>query len=582
MLETVGTLVSRGPLAQLVEQGTLNPKVVGSIPTRPTRACATAFSFGGQVQSAHATAGRIDRTVRAGGRAHLRAPGTQRRRLGSSGGRGRGGDRSGAGAVVRDLKRGSHAAGRRAGRGGGRDRPGAGGGDRTSNGLELELALVLLAVSAIAARYALRPGGHDRRPASGATVAAPSHPVLIMNRWSGGGKVEKFGLVEECRRRGIEPVVLERGDDLLQLAADAVDRGADVIGMAGGDGSQALVASVAADRGVPHVCIPAGTRNHFALDLGLDRDDVVGALDAFGEAVERRIDLATVNGRVFVNNASMGVYAKIVQSPEYRDAKLKTAAAMLPGHARDRGAEPFDLRFAGPDGEQLATAHVILVSNDPYQLDHLDGRGTRPAWTRARWGSSPRGSRTPARRSSSRRSSRPAGSAGSRVGWSGSRHDFGSTPARRSRSASTARRRRSSRRWCSNPVPERCACGCPRTRAAFPRQRSPVPGRRRSWRSAQGRRGRHCKHRQADAGAERRAGHDVAQPVGLQVGAAPRHAGGPAAPRVHSHSGGGACRRPAARARPRSPRRRRHGPKERTCRTDQPGLGRAAPGSPPA
>jgi diacylglycerol kinase family enzyme len=246
----------------------------------------------------------------------------------------------------------------------------------TDNGLELELALVLLAVSAFAARYALRPAVTTAASVGKAVVAA-NHPVLIMNRWSGGGKVEKFGLVEECRKRGIEPVVLERGDDLLQLAAAAVDRGADVIGMAGGDGSQALVASVAAERGVPHVCIPAGTRNHFALDLGLDRDDVVGALDAFGKAVERRIDLATVNGRVFVNNASMGVYAKIVQSPEYRDAKMQTAAAMLPDML-GRGAEPFDLRFAGPRGEQVDSAHMILVSNDPYQLDHLDGRGTRP------------------------------------------------------------------------------------------------------------------------------------------------------------------------------------------------------------
>ena len=91
--------------------------------------------------------------------------------------------------------------------------------------------------------------------------------------------------------------------------------------MAGGDGSQALVASVAAQRGVAHVVVPAGTRNHFALDLGLDRDDVVGALDAFGPAVERRIDLAEVNGRVFVNNVSLGVYGEITQSEEYRDAE---------------------------------------------------------------------------------------------------------------------------------------------------------------------------------------------------------------------------------------------------------------------
>ena len=248
-----------------------------------------------------------------------------------------------------------------------------------NNGWLLELSLLLVVISAVAARSALRqpPDSPPLEGNSAVVGGRPRHPVLIMNPWSGGGKVEKFNLVEECRKRGIEPVVLSRGDDLLQLAHDALDRGADVIGMAGGDGSQALVASVASARDVPHVCIPAGTRNHFALDLGLDRDDVVGALDAYGDAVERRIDLATVNGRVFVNNASMGVYAKIVQSPEYRDAKLKTAAAMLPDMLGP-DAEPFDLRFTGPDGEQLPTAHMILVSNDPYELHHLDGRGTRP------------------------------------------------------------------------------------------------------------------------------------------------------------------------------------------------------------
>jgi diacylglycerol kinase family enzyme len=247
------------------------------------------------------------------------------------------------------------------------------------NGLALELALVLVGVSVVAAKYALDSPADDTATASATTtnVERARNPVLIMNPWSGGGKVDKFKLVEECGRRGIEPVVLKRGDDLLQLARDAVARGADVIGMAGGDGSQALVASVAAQHDVAHVCIPAGTRNHFALDLGLDRDDVVGALDAFGEAVERRIDLATVNGLVFVNNASMGIYARIVQSPEYRDAKIRTAAEMLPDMLGS-DAEPFDLRFTRPDGTEVPTAQMILVSNDPYDLDHIDGRGSRP------------------------------------------------------------------------------------------------------------------------------------------------------------------------------------------------------------
>ena len=245
--------------------------------------------------------------------------------------------------------------------------------------LAIAATIALASIGLAAARYALRRttrwlkaaelGGPRRGPAK--------HTVLLMNPWSGGGKVERFGLVEECRNRGIEPIVLTPGDDLLQLAEDAVARGADVLGMAGGDGSQALIATVAVEHHLPHVVIPAGTRNHLALDLGLDRDDVVGALDAYADGVERVVDLATVNGRVFVNNASLGLYAKIVQSAEYRDAKLRTAADMLPD-LLGPDAEPLDLRFTGPDGEEHLSAHMILVSNDPYQLDHLGGRGTRP------------------------------------------------------------------------------------------------------------------------------------------------------------------------------------------------------------
>ena len=165
--------------------------------------------------------------------------------------------------------------------------------------------------------------------------------------------------------------------DLRELAEDAVRQGADAIGMAGGDGSQALVASVAAQAGIPYVCVPAGTRNHFALDLGLNRDDVVGALDAFADGVEQQIDLATVNGRTFVNNASLGLYAKVVQSPEYRDAKLRTAAAMLPD-LLGPAADPLDLRFTGPGGEEHHTAQLILISNNPYQLVPMEGgAGTR-------------------------------------------------------------------------------------------------------------------------------------------------------------------------------------------------------------
>ena len=254
----------------------------------------------------------------------------------------------------------------------------------------LVVGLGLVAVSAAAARVTL----HEPRPAgSGSMVDAvassaaprPRHPVLIMNPWSGGGKVEKFGLEQRCRDRGIEPIVLVRGSDLLALAEDAVARGADVIGMAGGDGSQALVASVASRHGIPFVVIPAGTRNHFALDLGMDRADVVGALDAFTDGLDRRIDLAEVNGRVFVNNASMGLYAKIVQSAEYRDAKVQTAADVLPDLIGPDAA-PLDLQFTLPSGERATSANLILVSNNPYQLAHLRGAALRPRLDRGELG----------------------------------------------------------------------------------------------------------------------------------------------------------------------------------------------------
>jgi diacylglycerol kinase family enzyme len=246
------------------------------------------------------------------------------------------------------------------------------------HGLPVLGLIVAAAVSVGSARYALRaPAERARVAAMHATPVAPAeHPVLIMNLRSGGGKAERFHLADECGKRGIEPIVLQPGDDLLQLAEDAIARGADAIGMAGGDGSQALVATVASRRNVPHVCVPAGTRNHFALDLGLDRSDVVGALDAFAGAFERRIDLGSVNGRIFVNNASLGLYAEVVQSPEYRDAKISTAASILPG-LLGPDAKPLDLRFSGPDG-YYPTAHLILVSNDPYQMDHIGNMGTRP------------------------------------------------------------------------------------------------------------------------------------------------------------------------------------------------------------
>jgi diacylglycerol kinase family enzyme len=235
-------------------------------------------------------------------------------------------------------------------------------------------ALVILAglaVTLAATRAAFRlhvPLGSTR---------PPRHPVLFFNPKSGGGKAEKFNLAEEARARGIAPIELTLGTDLEQLVRATVADGADALAMAGGDGSQAVVAMVAAELDLPYACIPAGTRNHFALDLGVDRDDVVGALDSFVDGGERRVDLAEVNGRVFVNNVSLGLYAEAVQRPGYREAKLKTILDTLPDVLGPEG-EGIDLRWRGPGGHEHSSGAAILVSNNRYRLGRAVGSGTRP------------------------------------------------------------------------------------------------------------------------------------------------------------------------------------------------------------
>jgi diacylglycerol kinase family enzyme len=213
----------------------------------------------------------------------------------------------------------------------------------------------------------------------------PRHPVLLCNPWSGGGKVEQFGLLSLARELGVETVMLDRGLDLEQLARASVARGADCLGMAGGDGSQALVASIAVEHGLRFVCVSAGTRNHFALDLGLNRDDPRESMYAFRDAEERRIDYATANDRFFVNNVSLGVYAKIVQEESYRDAKVETTKSLLP-EMLGRQAEPFDLQFTTPDNERVDGAILVMVSNNPYVIGTSPDNAQRRHLDRGRIG----------------------------------------------------------------------------------------------------------------------------------------------------------------------------------------------------
>jgi len=202
--------------------------------------------------------------------------------------------------------------------------------------------------------------------------------VLLVNPRSGGGKAARAGVAERARAKGIEVVIFTSGQDLAALAHGAVASGADALGVAGGDGSLAIVAAAAAANSIPFVCVPAGTRNHFALDVGVDRHDVIGALDAFTNGAERQIDIAEVNGRTFLNNVSLGIYGDTVHSPAYRDAKVRTlletaAEVMRPG------AEAPALRLVDDLGREHRHLTVVLVSNNPYAVDRPLVTGTRPA-----------------------------------------------------------------------------------------------------------------------------------------------------------------------------------------------------------
>ena len=157
-------------------------------------------------------------------------------------------------------------------------------------------------------------------------AAPPRRPVLLINPRSGGGRRARRARRARARagNRGRRS---RTGQDLATVVREAVASGADALGMAGGDGSLAVVAAAACRHGLPFVCVPAGTRNHFAQDLGIDRRDVIGALRAFTDGVERRIDIGLVNGRLFLNNVSLGLYGDAVQQAAYRDAKLRSLVA---------------------------------------------------------------------------------------------------------------------------------------------------------------------------------------------------------------------------------------------------------------
>jgi diacylglycerol kinase family enzyme len=237
------------------------------------------------------------------------------------------------------------------------------------------VAVALAVVAAVAWRAAIRRSGRSDMPEQ--QTAPPRRPFVIMNPRSGGGKVGRFGLDTKAAEQGVEVALLEGPGhvDVAGLARHAVAGGADLLGVAGGDGTQALVAGIAAENALPFLVISAGTRNHFAMDLGLDRDEPGACLDALTEGVELCLDLGVIGGRTFVNNASFGAYAEVVQSPAYRDDKRGTTLKMLPDLLSGRSGPRLEVQI--DDDVTITAPKALLVSNNPYEMDDLAGLGRR-------------------------------------------------------------------------------------------------------------------------------------------------------------------------------------------------------------
>src|SRR6516165_2541804 len=238
------------------------------------------------------------------------------------------------------------------------------------------MAAVIWLLASVTARLALTDTDADWRMPEHPAQPPARHPYLIMNPRSGDGKVAKFDLKRKAEDLGAEVFLIGGPEpvDVAKVARAAVANGADLLGVAGGDGTQALVAGIAAEHGLPFVVISAGTRNHFALDLGLDREDPAACLGALSDGVELRVDLGVINGQTFVNNASFGAYAEIVETPAYRGDKMGTTLNLLPDLLQgQRGAR----LAAQSDGTRIETPQALLVANNPYGTGDVAGLSRR-------------------------------------------------------------------------------------------------------------------------------------------------------------------------------------------------------------
>ena len=227
------------------------------------------------------------------------------------------------------------------------------------------IAIVIVTGVAVGVAYALAQRREPHLIADPEGSDSFERPVLIINPNSGSGKAAKIGLADKAQGLGIETVVRKKGEKLGDLANTAVDNGCDHLIIAGGDGSLARVAKVAIERDVPFSCVPSGTRNHFAMDLGLDRSDPLKALQTAFGGTEFKVDVGRIGKKLFLNNVSFGIYADAIAETGYREHKAESLVDAASEHIKEPDAR---LSISDPDGTVHDDIGVLLASNNPYRF----------------------------------------------------------------------------------------------------------------------------------------------------------------------------------------------------------------------
>jgi YegS/Rv2252/BmrU family lipid kinase len=196
--------------------------------------------------------------------------------------------------------------------------------------------------------------------------------IVVMNRSAGGSDDPRARVVELFRRQGEDPRIVQPDDghDICAVARDAVQSGERIVVAAGGDGTINAVATALAGTDRFLGVLPVGTLNHFAKDLGIPLD-LESAVRTIKDGVVAAVDVGEVNGRIFINNSSLGIYPQIVSRREAQQQRLARGKwpAFFWATIQAMRRFPFlDLRIAFEGQQMFRRTAFLFVGNNEYEI----------------------------------------------------------------------------------------------------------------------------------------------------------------------------------------------------------------------